>query len=222
MVTAWSLANRRNENGAQPVVTDNDHSCHGLCCAHSAPAAVMSDKAFGKKMKKRALAISAIIATILTGALHGAGQFGYVYFGFFGAIGAVFKELIRFTGWPALSIFVPLLAVLLILVYLAIIFTTISTLILGVFKKEDTIRKFRIEVIGCFILGVVMITGLILARLFPGDQIPPLAFPLSYFIYPTIILIISVLLQNEKTPNQALQTTTMAVTDAAAQPPRQP
>jgi ligand-binding SRPBCC domain-containing protein len=28
---------------AEPGVTDNDHSCHGLCCAHSAPAAVMSD-----------------------------------------------------------------------------------------------------------------------------------------------------------------------------------
>ena len=30
-------------HGAQPCVTDNDHSCHGSCCARSAPAAVMSD-----------------------------------------------------------------------------------------------------------------------------------------------------------------------------------
>ena len=155
-------------------------------------------------MKNRALAISAIVATILAGTFHGAGQFGYVYFGFFGAIGAVFKGLIRFTGWSALSIFAPLLAIFLMMVYLAIILIMISMLILRVFKKEDTMRKFRIEAIGCFILGVVMITGLIFARLFPGDQIPPLAVPLSYFIYPIIILVVSVLLKNEKTPNQAV------------------
>jgi hypothetical protein len=45
----------KNENhGAQPVVTDNDHSCHGLCCAHSAPAVVMSDlKRWAKKNEHR-------------------------------------------------------------------------------------------------------------------------------------------------------------------------
>jgi hypothetical protein len=36
---------------AQPGVTDNDHSCHGLCCAHSAPAAAMSDLKRSAKMK---------------------------------------------------------------------------------------------------------------------------------------------------------------------------
>jgi hypothetical protein len=33
----------RNENGAQPVATDNDYACHAGCCAPVAPSTVMSD-----------------------------------------------------------------------------------------------------------------------------------------------------------------------------------
>ena len=145
-------------------------------------------------MKKRALALFAIIATILAVGFHGAGQFGYVFFGFLAAIGSVLKVLIRFSGWPALSVLAPLLVILIMLAYVAIIIATISALIWIVLKKENPIRKFRIEVMGCFTLGTIMIVGLIFATVFPGDQDQPLVFPLSYFIYPIILLMISALL----------------------------
>jgi hypothetical protein len=41
------------KNGAEPGATDNAHSCHGSCCARSAPAAVMSDLKRSAKSESR-------------------------------------------------------------------------------------------------------------------------------------------------------------------------
>ncbi|HTJ79506.1 MAG TPA: hypothetical protein VL357_10970 [Rariglobus sp.] len=150
-------------------------------------------------MKNRVLAFSAILATALTLVLNGAGQFGYPYFGFLGALGAALKTLLQFSEWAAaLYFFSLLLEVIILSLYVGSILTVLSALILLLFKKEDPIARYRMEPKGLFMLSISMIAGLILAKVFPRDQIPPLSVPRSYFIYPFIILVISVLLNIKK------------------------
>ena len=60
------VSSLRKKYGAEPVVTDNDHSCHVSCCARPAPAAVMSDLKRSAKMKYPALL--SFFAVMLLGA----------------------------------------------------------------------------------------------------------------------------------------------------------
>jgi hypothetical protein len=150
-------------------------------------------------MIARCLAGLGAAGAVVAVSILGPGQFGYPYLGMLGGITAFFRAVAPDAS--VLMFLVPLLSIVVMIAYVVWSLFTIVILSIRAFQNTPNSVVTRAEVWGPLVLSVLMIAGLILLRMFPGQQELPVEFQDGTFVYPTILALLAICLKKAKEPN---------------------